>query len=113
MFAAAQEMPLLIAPLSVATLGSHWSLMRSRIHYPSDIIAGGVVAVAVTGAAWKLWPPHARRGRPPARLAAGDHDPPAGDAPHPRKRAAMRFVTNRMLNPLTQPLLQRGLWPRT
>ncbi len=89
MFAASQEIPLLIAPLSVATLGSHWSLMRSRIHYPSDIIAGGMVAVVVTGTAWKLWPPHARRGRPPARLAADDQDAPAGDAPHPRKRAAM------------------------
>ena len=97
MFAATQEIPLLIAPLSVATLGSHWSLMRSRIHYPSDIIAGGAVAVAVTGAAWKLWPPHARRGRPPALLAAGDRGAPAGEAPHPRKRAVMRFVTNRML----------------
>lgn len=113
MFAASQEIPLLIAPLSVATLGSHWSLMRSRIHYPSDIIAGGAVAVAVTGAAWKLCPPHARPGRPPALLASGDHDPPARDAPHPRKRAVMRFVTNRMLNPLTRPLLERGLWPRT
>ncbi|HEV2060783.1 MAG TPA: nitroreductase/quinone reductase family protein [Solirubrobacteraceae bacterium] len=112
MFAASQEIPLLIAPLSAATLGSHWSLMRSRIHYPSDIIAGGVVAVAVTGTAWKLWPPSARRGRPPAR-AAGDHHAPASDAPHPRKRAVMRFVTNRMLNPLTRPLLALGLWPRT
>lgn len=103
MFAASQESPLLIAPLSVATLGSHWSLMRSRIHYPSDIIAGGVVAVAVTGTAWKLWPPHARRGRRPAR-AVGDPHAAASEAPHPRTRAAMRFVTDRMLNPLTRPL---------
>jgi membrane-associated phospholipid phosphatase len=51
MFGATQEIPLLIAPLSIATLGSHWSLMRSRIHYPSDIIAGGMIAVSVTGAA--------------------------------------------------------------
>ena len=114
MFAATQEIPLLIAPLSVATLGSHWSLMRSRIHYPSDIIAGGMIAAAVTGAAWKLWPPrHTRRRPEPALLAAGDHEASADEPPHPRKRAAMRFVTNRMLNPLTRPLLQRGLWPRT
>lgn len=29
------------------------------------------------------------------------------------KRAAMRFVTNRLLNPVVRPLLERGLWPRT
>jgi deazaflavin-dependent oxidoreductase (nitroreductase family) len=29
------------------------------------------------------------------------------------KRAAMRFVTNRLLNPAVRPLLDRGLWPRT
>jgi deazaflavin-dependent oxidoreductase (nitroreductase family) len=29
------------------------------------------------------------------------------------KRAAARFVTNRLLNPLARPLLERGLWPRT
>jgi deazaflavin-dependent oxidoreductase (nitroreductase family) len=29
------------------------------------------------------------------------------------KRAAARFVTNRLLNPLARPLLERNLWPRT
>jgi deazaflavin-dependent oxidoreductase (nitroreductase family) len=29
------------------------------------------------------------------------------------KRAAMRFVTNRLLNPIVRRLLGRGLWPRT
>ncbi len=29
------------------------------------------------------------------------------------KRAAMRFVTNRLLNPVVRRLLERGLWPRT
>ena len=77
MFGATQEIPLLIVPLSVATLGSHWSLMRSRIHYPSDIIAGGFVAVVVSGAAWKLWPPRPARGRRPPALAANAHDAPA------------------------------------
>ncbi len=32
---------------------------------------------------------------------------------HAAKRAAMRFVTNRLLNPVVRPLLERGLWPRT
>lgn len=61
---AAQEIPLLLLPLSLATLGSHWSLVRSRIHYPSDIIGGGVIAVAVTAAAWKLRPPRTSRSMP-------------------------------------------------
>ncbi len=109
MFGATQEIPLLIVPLSVATLGSHWSLMRSRIHYPSDIIAGGMIAVVVTGAAWKLWPPRHSLRRPiPALLAAGDQEAPAGEPPRPRKRAVMRFVTNRMLNPLTARCLSAG-----
>ncbi len=29
------------------------------------------------------------------------------------KRAAARFVTNRLLNPISRRLLERGLWPRT
>ena len=57
MFGAAQELPVLIFPLTIATLGSHWSLMRGREHYPSDVVAGGAVAIVVAGAAWKLWPP--------------------------------------------------------
>jgi deazaflavin-dependent oxidoreductase (nitroreductase family) len=31
----------------------------------------------------------------------------------PRKRAVSRFVTNRLVNPLVRPLLERGLAPRT
>ena len=34
MFGAAQELPLLGVPLTVATLGSPWSLIRARKHYP-------------------------------------------------------------------------------
>jgi membrane-associated phospholipid phosphatase len=73
MFGAAQELPLLLAPLSVATLGSHWSLVRTRKHYPSDVIGGGVIAVAVTAAAWKLCPPQRRTGG----VSPGPHSGPA------------------------------------
>jgi membrane-associated phospholipid phosphatase len=59
-FGAAQELPVLLLPLSIGTLASHWSLLRARKHYPSDIVAGGAIALAVTGAAWKLRPPHRR-----------------------------------------------------
>lgn len=56
-FGASQEAPLLFAPLSAATVASHWSLIRSRKHYPSDVVAGGAIALVVTAAAWKLRPP--------------------------------------------------------
>jgi hypothetical protein len=39
-FGAAQERPAAVIPLSIVTLGSHWSLLRTRKHYPSDIVPG-------------------------------------------------------------------------
>ena len=72
MFGAAQELPMLLLPLSVATLGSHWSLVRSHKHYPSGVIAGGALALAVNAVAWKLRPPrHAARHAQIALPAAG------------------------------------------
>jgi undecaprenyl-diphosphatase len=53
---AAQELPLLFIPLYAATVASEWSLIRSRAHYLSDVLAGGGLAVAVAVAASKLWP---------------------------------------------------------
>jgi hypothetical protein len=35
----------------------HWSLIRKRSHYPSDVIAGGALGIAVAMVMWKLWPP--------------------------------------------------------
>jgi len=54
---AAQELPWLFVPLYAATLAAEWSLVRSRAHYPSDIMAGGAISVAVALVAWKVWPP--------------------------------------------------------
>ncbi|MDP8944059.1 MAG: phosphatase PAP2 family protein [Actinomycetota bacterium] len=54
---ASQELPLLFLPLSAATVGAHWALVRGREHYPSDVVAGGAIAVAVAAAAWRWWPP--------------------------------------------------------
>ena len=58
---AAQELPLLILPLYGATVASEWSLIRSRSHYPSDVFAGGLLAVGVATVMWKLWPPRRSR----------------------------------------------------
>lgn len=57
---AAQEVPWLLGPLSLLTLSAHWSLVRSRGHYPSDVLVGGAIGVAVVLLAWRLWPPAGR-----------------------------------------------------
>jgi len=113
MLGVSQEIPALLLPLSLATLGSHWSLVRSRIHYPSDVIAGGAIAVGVNAIAWTRLPPVRLRSSRPATAPHPTVDGRQPQPRHPGKRAAMRFVTNRMLNPITRPLLQRGWWPRT
>ena len=56
-FGASQEIPLLFLPLSGATMAVHWSLVRKRAHYPSDVLVGGALGIVVALAAWKLWPP--------------------------------------------------------
>ncbi|MBW3614373.1 MAG: phosphatase PAP2 family protein [Actinobacteria bacterium] len=53
----AQEVPLLFPPLALATSAAHWSIVRSRGHYPSDVFFGGVLGVAVAFGVWRLWPP--------------------------------------------------------
>ncbi|HVM00896.1 MAG TPA: phosphatase PAP2 family protein [Egibacteraceae bacterium] len=55
--AAAQEAPLLALPLTAATMVVHWSLVRSRSHYPSDVFFGGVLGIAVVVAMARVWPP--------------------------------------------------------
>lgn len=55
--AVSQEIPLLFVPLSAATTAAHWSLVRSRGHYVTDVLAGGVLGVVVAAVAWKVWPP--------------------------------------------------------
>jgi membrane-associated phospholipid phosphatase len=58
----AQEIPILFAPLTLATSAAHWSLVRSRGHYPSDVLAGGFIGVAIALAVWRLWPPGRTQG---------------------------------------------------
>jgi membrane-associated phospholipid phosphatase len=68
---ASLEFPVLFVPLSGATLAAHWSLVRSRGHYPTDVLAGGTLAVVLALVMWRLWPPakHADH-RPPAEPAS-------------------------------------------
>lgn len=56
-FGAAQELPRAFVPLSCASLAVHWTLVRKRAHYPSDVLAGGALGIAVALAVRKVWPP--------------------------------------------------------
>jgi len=76
---AAQELPQAFIPLAGCTMAVHWSLVRKRAHYPSDVLAGGLLGIAVAMAAWKLWPP--RRSTPDAvSPPAGTEEGPQGAA---------------------------------
>lgn len=57
----AQEIPVLLIPLTVGTTAAHWSMIRSRGHYPSDVLVGGVVGIGVAGVVWRLWPPRSSK----------------------------------------------------
>ena len=71
---AAQELPLAFLPLSACTMAAHWSLVRKRAHYPSDVLAGGALGIAVALAAWKLWRPRRSHDADPPRVAPGPDD---------------------------------------
>jgi membrane-associated phospholipid phosphatase len=75
---ASQERPLLFFPLSAATMAVHWSLVRKRAHYPTDVLVGGALGIAVAAAAWKLWPPQRRAEENIPGSQATPEDGPAG-----------------------------------
>jgi membrane-associated phospholipid phosphatase len=56
-FGAAQELPISFVPLSCASLAVHWTLIRKRAHYPSDVLIGGALGIAVSLLSRKVWPP--------------------------------------------------------
>lgn len=79
-----QEIPALFPPLALATCAAHWSMVRSRGHYPSDVFFGGSRGVAVALAVWRLWP----AGRGAAEAGTGDPSDPmySADAPAGERR---------------------------
>jgi undecaprenyl-diphosphatase len=66
-FGVSQAVPAMFVPLSAATLTAHWSLVRTRAHHLSDVLAGGALGIAVAAGVRAAWP---RR-----------HLPDAGPAP--------------------------------
>lgn len=73
-FGAAQELPVSFLPLAAVALVAHWSLVRSRGHYPSDVVAGGFLGLGVALAARRIWPPAAT-----SAPVEGDGSGPAGE----------------------------------
>jgi membrane-associated phospholipid phosphatase len=56
-FGVAQELPLLAIPLAAAATAAHWSLIRSKKHHISDVLAGGAIGLGVAYIMRKSWPP--------------------------------------------------------
>ena len=89
-FGAAQELPLAFVPLSACTLAVHWSLIRKRAHYPSDVLAGGALGIAVALTIWKLWPPgHTAREETPLVPSGVDGDRPRAETEGPATGTAL------------------------
>ena len=76
---ASQEIPLLMLPLSAFTTAVHWSLIRKRSHYLTDVLAGGALGLLVALVVWKLWPPTG--GRPSDERSTAPEDERAGEGP--------------------------------
>jgi undecaprenyl-diphosphatase len=55
-FGVSQRVPLLLPPLAACTVAAHWSLVRTRAHHLTDILAGGTVGIAVALAVGAMWP---------------------------------------------------------
>jgi membrane-associated phospholipid phosphatase len=78
-FGAAQEMPRAFVPLSAFSLAVHWSLIRKRAHYPSDVLVGGALGIGVALGMWKLWPPgHAAEEETPSVPGGGGDERSSG-----------------------------------
>jgi membrane-associated phospholipid phosphatase len=55
-FGVSQRMPVLFLPLSATTFVAHWSLVRTRAHHLTDVLAGGAIGIGVAVAVGALWP---------------------------------------------------------
>ncbi len=89
-FGAAQELPPVFVPLSACTLAVHWSLVRKRAHYPSDVLAGGALGIAVALALWKVWPPgHSVHEETPLVPSHVDGDRPRAESEGPTSGTAL------------------------
>ena len=113
LFGASQELPVLAVPLTAATLGSHWSLIRSRKHYPSDIVGGGAIALTVTAAdgccvrlSASLRTPRKRTREPVHGVAAAQRRPQRG---RPAPSAGAQRLILAIVMPKNMPTIRLTL----
>ena len=55
-FGVSQRMPALFPPLAASTFAAHWSLVRTRAHHVTDVLAGGAIGIGVAVAVGVFWP---------------------------------------------------------
>ena len=60
-FAAAQELPASFLAFGAMAAFGHWSLVRARKHYVSDMVVGGTIGLGLVAATSKVWPASAER----------------------------------------------------
>ena len=53
-----QEMQSVLLPMVLLTTASHWSLVRSKSHFLSDILIGDLVGVGIALWSNQIWPSH-------------------------------------------------------
>jgi undecaprenyl-diphosphatase len=78
---ASQELPWASVPLGVTASAVAWSRLRSRRHYPTDILAGAAIGAGVAVATRRLWPvaPRTPADIRPALTSIGVDPTPDGD----------------------------------
>ncbi len=59
--AAWREMPSTLVPMLLLTTASHWSLVRAKSHFVSDVLVGDAVGVVVAIWSTRVRPPGERR----------------------------------------------------
>ena len=75
--AAGMEVPELRFPLGVAAGAVGWSRVRTRVHYPGDVVGGFLTGAAIayaTRRVWALRPTDPAAVRPPVRATPADTD---------------------------------------
>ena len=100
--AAGMEAPMAIAPLGALASAVAYSRVRTRVHYPGDVIAGAAIGVTVAFATRKIWsvPPNQPAQAPPSRATAdacrGHRRPRRRGRRQPRRRLVRRTSGRRV-----------------
>jgi membrane-associated phospholipid phosphatase len=70
-FGVSQRLPWLFPPLAATTITAHWSLVRTRAHHLTDVLAGGAIGIGVAVAVGMFWP-----GKEPVESNDNGEEPP-------------------------------------